>query len=393
MATRDSDLYKRAILVKGFGEGPIPVNTLYTEPQTLFADPLHPPASASNLATTGVNRDTLITIGWLDLSKGPQVLHVPDMNGRYYSVQFTNPSNNTVFAYVGRRTTGTEAGDYLITGPKLERTGAGWRETDILAEQLGACSRPSPRRERQRPANRPSTRRTDSAHSAKQGGIDMSARTYSYLAVLIAGVIVFFVINSFIFSPNPRTLFQDVVQGFFVGFGLAYITLQILGRVKATKINGWTTMFRCGEPGTGILSRAACALVFAGPINAPQEAMYWTTDVDGAGHVLSGEHDYTMHFPAGQLPPNEAFWSLTMGSDNNRFVPNPINRYSVGDRSGLVPNADGSVDIFIQNVAPVGHKSNSACSPPGWKGKSPCGNEEDIHFGQSGARPRKSARV
>jgi hypothetical protein len=110
-------VYKRAILVKGFGDGPIPVNTLYTEPQTLFADPLHPPASASKLATTGVNRDTLLTAGWLDLSKGPQVLHVPDMNGRYYSVQFTDPSNNTIFAYVGKRTTGTEAGEYLITGP------------------------------------------------------------------------------------------------------------------------------------------------------------------------------------------------------------------------------------------------------------------------------------
>jgi hypothetical protein len=110
-------VYKRAILVKGFGDGPIPVNTLYTEPQALFADPLHPPASASKLATTGVNRDTLSTAGWLDLSKGPQVLHVPDMTGRYYSVQFTDPSNNTIFAYVGKRTTGTEAGDYLISGP------------------------------------------------------------------------------------------------------------------------------------------------------------------------------------------------------------------------------------------------------------------------------------
>lgn len=110
-------VYKRAILVKGFGEGPIPLNTLYTEPQTLFADPLHPPASASGLATTGVNRDTLITVGWLDLSRGPQILHVPDMAGRYYSVQFTNPSNNTNFAYVGKRTTGTAAGDYLIVGP------------------------------------------------------------------------------------------------------------------------------------------------------------------------------------------------------------------------------------------------------------------------------------
>ena len=110
-------VFKRAILVKGFGDGPIPVNTLYTESQALFADPLHAPASASKLATTGVNHDTLMTAGVLDLSKGPQVLHVPDMAGRYYSVQFTDPSKNTNFAYVGTRATGTQAGDYVITRP------------------------------------------------------------------------------------------------------------------------------------------------------------------------------------------------------------------------------------------------------------------------------------
>jgi hypothetical protein len=110
-------VYQRGILNQGAGEGPIPVNTLYTEPQALFADPLHPPATASKLMTTGVNHDTLITVGWLDLSKGPQVLHVPDMAGRYYSVQFTNPMKNTIFAYVGKRSTGTGAGDYLISGP------------------------------------------------------------------------------------------------------------------------------------------------------------------------------------------------------------------------------------------------------------------------------------
>jgi hypothetical protein len=66
--------------------------------------------------TTGVNRGMLLTVGWLDLIKGPQILHVPNMAGRYYSAQFTDPSNNTNFAYVGKRTTGTEAGDYLISG-------------------------------------------------------------------------------------------------------------------------------------------------------------------------------------------------------------------------------------------------------------------------------------
>jgi hypothetical protein len=112
-----NNIYKRAILNQGFGEGPVPINTLYTEPQALFAEPLTSQStSGSNLMTTGVNHDTLSTVGWLDLSKGPQVLHVPDFSGRYYSVQFADPFD-VDFAYVGTRTTGTQAGDYLITGP------------------------------------------------------------------------------------------------------------------------------------------------------------------------------------------------------------------------------------------------------------------------------------
>ncbi len=111
-----NNIYRKAILNQGGGEGPIPINTLYTESQALFADPLHPPASASKLLTTGVNHDTLLTVGWLDLSKGPLILHVPDFSGRYYSMQFTDPFDID-FAYVGTRTTGTQAGDYLITGP------------------------------------------------------------------------------------------------------------------------------------------------------------------------------------------------------------------------------------------------------------------------------------
>lgn len=112
--------YKRAILNKGFGDGPIPVNTLYVQSQALFKDPQSLPAGASKLATTGVSPDLLYVMGWLDLEKGPLVLSVPDMAGRYYSVQFTNPSKNINFAYVGTRTTGTKAGDYLITGPGWE---------------------------------------------------------------------------------------------------------------------------------------------------------------------------------------------------------------------------------------------------------------------------------
>lgn len=113
-----NNLFKRAILEQGFGDGPVPINTLYTEPLRLFAEPLtaKPSSGRPNLMTTGVNHDTLLTVGWLDLSKGPEILYVPDFSGRYYSVQFTDPFD-VDFAYVGTRATGTQAGYYLITGP------------------------------------------------------------------------------------------------------------------------------------------------------------------------------------------------------------------------------------------------------------------------------------
>jgi hypothetical protein len=108
---------ENAVVSHGLG-GPgspgIPINTLFTQP-TLATS-----SASNNLLSTG-NHDTLYTVGWLDLSTGPEVLHVPDMAGRYYAVQFTDPWG-TVFAYVGRRATGTQAGDYLISGP-------GWHGT------------------------------------------------------------------------------------------------------------------------------------------------------------------------------------------------------------------------------------------------------------------------
>jgi hypothetical protein len=108
--------YKRAIVRHGLGGGPIPVNTLYAVPTRVS-----PAASNASLLATGTD-DVLYVGGLLDLATGPHVLHVPDMAGRYYSVQFTDPSDGTDFAYVGKRTTGTAAGEYLISGP-------GWKGT------------------------------------------------------------------------------------------------------------------------------------------------------------------------------------------------------------------------------------------------------------------------
>ena len=182
---------------------------------------------------------------------------------------------------------------------------------------------------------------------------------------LAVGLVVRFVMIDVLGHQPHRSIRTDVVQGIIAGAVLGFITAQVITRIKASRVNGWITIFGCGVPDNGMLFRAACALTFLGPVNSPQEAMYWTTRKDGAGHGLDGRLDYMMHFAPGGFPPNDAFWSLTMGDAKNRFVANSINRYSVSDRSGLVPNADGSVDIYIQNTAPVGHESNWLPAPAG----------------------------
>jgi hypothetical protein len=187
-------------------------------------------------------------------------------------------------------------------------------------------------------------------------------KMYNYLRIFIVAIFSFVIIRSFIILQS-RTVRNDIIQGILLGFGLGFVMLPIIGKIYGKRINGWITIFGFGKPGKSFLFRAACAQIFPGPINLPQEAMYWRTNSDGAGHTLKGNRNYIIHFPKGQLPPNNAFWSLTMGDAQNHFVPNPINRYSVSNHSGLMPNADGSVDIYIQNTAPKDHKSNWLPAP------------------------------
>ncbi len=150
---------------------------------------------------------------------------------------------------------------------------------------------------------------------------------------------------------------SHIVQAIIVGGVLAFLTANIVmnavAKAMTTTVNGWSITLKCGQPGNGILQRAACAKILPA-VNVAQEAAYWTTTVDGAGRRLSGQRDYVLHFPGGQLPPNDAFWSLTMTDVVGYMVRNPIDRSSVGSHSGLAPNADGSLDIYIQRTNPTG---------------------------------------
>ena len=171
--------------------------------------------------------------------------------------------------------------------------------------------------------------------------------------------------TSFLTMLSVSHLVQPIIVGAVLAFITANIMMNAAVKAMSTTVNGWSTILKCGQPGNGILLRAGCAKILPAT-NVAQEAAYWTTVVDGAGRRLKGQHEYVLHFPVGQLPPNDAFWSLTMTDVVGYMVRNPIDRYSVGSRSGLVPNADGSLDIYLQRTAPAGHESNWLPAPAGY---------------------------
>jgi hypothetical protein len=118
--------FKRIFTKRGLGGGPIPVNTIYAVPESASQS-----ASSGSVISTGTD-DVVYVGGWLDVKAGPQVLHVPDMDGRYYSMQFTDPTSGANFAYVGKRTTGTAAGDFLLCKRKWDgRTPDGMTRVDV----------------------------------------------------------------------------------------------------------------------------------------------------------------------------------------------------------------------------------------------------------------------
>jgi hypothetical protein len=133
-----------------------------------------------------------------------------------------------------------------------------------------------------------------------------------------------------------------------------------LGQVKimeyfkksAEPINGWVILTKdVGQYGTDYLQRALVTAIGLGA-NRPKDAIYPTSEKDADGKEYDGTKNYVMHIEKGQMPPVDGFWSLTMYDAKFFFVPNPINRYTVSSRSKFMPNADGSVDLYLQSDSP-----------------------------------------
>jgi len=161
---------------------------------------------------------------------------------------------------------------------------------------------------------------------------------------------------------------SGVVQGVIIGATLAFVTtiriLDAVAKAETTTVNGWSSIPRAGRPDNGWLVRAALQKALP-VVNVLEEAAYWTASVDSAGGKLSGEHAYRLHFPPGNLPPNDAFWSLTATDTEGYMVSSPTGRSSVDDHSDLVSNPDGSVDILLQPRIPDGQGENWLPTPAG----------------------------
>ena len=161
---------------------------------------------------------------------------------------------------------------------------------------------------------------------------------------------------------------SGVVQGVIIGATLAFLTtilvLDAVAKAETTTVNGWSSIRRAGQPGNGLLVRAALQKALP-VVNSIEEAAYWTSSVDSTGRRLSGKHAYRLLFPPGQLPPNDAFWSLTATDTVGYMVSSPTGRSSVDDHSGLAMRPDGSVEIVLQAKAPSVPAQNWLPTPSG----------------------------
>lgn len=136
-----------------------------------------------------------------------------------------------------------------------------------------------------------------------------------------------------------------------------------MSRRFGTFVGGWSVNAAGGRFGTDYLLRAAVAKdqIF---VTVPEEAIYPIARVDNDGTLLDGRQNYRIHFKA--PPPVRGFWSITLYGDDGAMVHNPINRYSIGDRSpDLRPNADGSIDISLSRARPATGEGNWLPTPDG----------------------------
>ncbi|MBN8936762.1 MAG: DUF1254 domain-containing protein [Rhizobiales bacterium] len=350
----------------------------------------YPPADAKEVVR--INFDTLYSSAWLDLSREPIVLSVPDTSGRYYLLEMLDMWTD-VFSVVGSRTTGTKTGVYAIVPP-------GWN--GALPQGVATIIAPTSRiwiigrTQTNGPADYAAVHTVQDGYKltplSQWGGnyvppqgmaADPSVdnRTPPKIQVdRLDGVAMLTRLAELMSQYPPHANDYPILFGM-RAFGLepgkpfdaskldptTIATInsaakEMLEEMSAglrrmgTHVNGWNLATdNIGTYGTSYYRRAIIALGGLGA-NLPEDAIYPTAFVDGSGQPLTGAHKYVLHFAKGQTPPANAFWSITMYDKDGFQVPNPINRFALGDRDPLKLNPDGSFDIYVQAESPGAEK-------------------------------------
>ena len=149
--------------------------------------------------------------------------------------------------------------------------------------------------------------------------------------------------------------------------GMALLQQQFLSGDWATVVNGWRYPPAAeGRFGDDFLQRAADQSLAGITANDPAEAVYLVNFTDAHGAKLSPQGRYQLRFAAGELPPVDSFWSLAAYTEQDmNLIPNPANRYSVGDRTpGLARDPDGGLTIYLQPGSPGRNGNRTGCPPP-----------------------------
>jgi hypothetical protein len=356
---------------KMFGRGPM--NT-FAHARTF------PPATFRG--ATHTNFDTLYSVGWLDLIKEPVVISVPDTQGRYYLLQLLDMWTDS-FAGVGKRTAGTAAGNFVVVGPNWKGdVPQGFQRVNAPTPFVWVIGRT----------------RTDGpqdykiVHNVQDGykitllsqwgkepqraqvkidpSVDMQIPPVEQVKKMTPDA--FFAYAAELLKVNsPHLVDQPLLArmkllGIEAGrdFELAAVgslVRQALEMAPAAAqaaliaewpkvgraANGWVMNTDSGVYGANYLKRGTVAMFEIG-MNRPEDAIY----PDTAASPLDGRNKYVIHFAKEALPPVEEFWSVTVYDLQGFTVPNPTNRYTLGDRSNLKTNVDGSLDIHLQSENP-----------------------------------------
>jgi hypothetical protein len=351
--------------------------------------PAYPPADLKLVVR--VNFDTLYSLAWLDLSKEPMVVSAPDTNGRYYLLPLLDMWTD-VFASPGSRTTGTRAGNFLVTPP-------GWN--GAVPADFTRIAAPTPyvwvigRTKTDGPAD------YDAVHKIQAGykvtplsewgkpskpveakidpTVDMKTPPKTQADTMPAGK--YFAYAAELLNLHPPHITDEpiIAQMKRIGIepGKSFDFDKLDAAVKkalqtvpedaqqlmawklptvARVANGWSmSIDTVGVYGNYYLKRAIFAQQGLGA-NLPEDAIYPINLFDDTGKPLDGANKYLLHFDKGATPPVGAFWSVTLYDSEGFQVTNALNRFAVASWMPFKYNSDGSLDLYFQNESPGANK-------------------------------------